>query len=145
MSARGRAPRVTSRAVTWLPRKPAAPVMRTVIIFPIFVILPIVILRQAPRASQGQAHRTQARQPATRHEDSGPRVREQEHRAHSGATDPEYARENQQSDKFVASNLPGWRRQDERQVEQGVSVEHDQDGDGYSHGSERQQAEERVE
>src|SRR5579859_2636249 len=112
MSARGRAPRVTSRVVTWLPRKPAAPVTRTLIVVPISAIL-----RKAQYASQGQAHRTQARQAAARHEDSGPRVREQEHRAHPGAIDPEHAGEDQQSDQFIASDLPGWRRQDEREIE----------------------------
>ena len=126
--------------MTWLPRKPAAPVTRTVIVFPIFVIS-----GQAQRATQGQAHRTEARQAGARHEDSRPRVREQEHRAHSGSINPEHAGENQQSDEFVASDLPRWRGQDERQVEQGVPVEHDQEGDGYPHGPERQQAEQRVE
>ena len=103
-----------------------------------------VFARQAKCAPQGQAHRTQARQAATRHEDSGPRVREQEHRAHSGTTDPEHAGEDEQSDELVAADLPRGRRQDERQVEQGVPVEHDQEGDGYAYGPERQQAEERV-
>jgi hypothetical protein len=72
-------------------------------------------------------------------------VREQEHCGYPGTIDPEHAGENQQSDEFIASDLPGWRGQDERQVEQGVPVEHDQEGDGYPHGPERQQAKERVE
>src|SRR6266700_3847028 len=139
MSARGLAPRVTRSSVTWLPRKPAAPVTKTVIVFPIFRIS-----GQAQRATQGQAHGTEARQAATRHEKSCPRVREQEHRANSVAINPEHAGENQQSDEFVASDLPGWRGQNERQVEQGVSVEHDQKGNGYAHRPERQQAEQRV-
>src|ERR1700731_1233163 len=108
MSARGLSPRVTSRVVTWLPRKPAAPVTRIVIVFPIFVIS-----RQAQCATQGQAHGAEARQAGKGHKDSRPRVREQEHRAHSGFINPEYVGENQQSDELVAADLPGGRGQDE--------------------------------
>ena len=76
--------------------------------FPIFVVS-----RQVKCASEGEAHRTQARQTGTRHEDSCPWMREQEHCADASAINVEYVGENQQSDEFIASDLARRRGQDE--------------------------------
>ena len=65
-------------------------------------------------------------------------MREQEHCTHSGATNMEHAGENQQSYKFIASDLPRGRGQNERQVEQGVTVEHNHERNGYPDSPERQ-------
>jgi hypothetical protein len=104
-----------------------------------------VIAREAQGAPDRQPHRAQASQAGTCQEKRGPRVREQEHRTHSRATDAERSGKDQQSDEFVAPHLARGRGQDERQVEEGVAVEDNRHRNHDPDGPEREQAEERVE
>jgi hypothetical protein len=64
-------------------------------------------------------------------------VREQEHRTDSRAIYSEQAGEDQQAYDLVTSHLAGWRGQNERQVEEGISVEDNLQRNGHSDGPER--------
>src|SRR4051794_36758597 len=84
----------------------------------------LTITREAQRAPQAEAHHAQADQSARGHQRGRPWMREQEHRADTRLLEAEYAREEQQPHELVAADLAGRRRQDERQVEERVAVEH---------------------